>query len=261
MLDEILQYKKEEVRARKSASKLKELKDRIRDLDSPRGFQRALTGPAPIHLIAEVKKASPSKGVIRKDFKPVDIAKVYQEHGACALSVLTDEHFFQGHLDLVGQVRQGVGLPVLQKDFLLDSYQVYEARAVQADAILLIAAILDKKQLADYSFLARDLGMDALCEVHTEKELEQVVDVAEVIGINNRDLRSFKTDLETTFRVIQEIPDDKIVVSESGINSHKDVLRLMDVGVDAILVGESLIREPDIGRKVDELLGRLENRG
>ena len=256
MLDEILQYKKEEVRARTSAAKLKELKDKIRDLDRPRGFQRALASSDAIHLIAEVKKASPSKGIIRRDFKPVDIAKVYHEHGASALSVLTDEHFFQGHLNDVAQVRDAVGLPILQKDFVLDLYQIYEARAAQADAILLIAAILDKRQLTDYYALAKDLGMDVLCEIHTEKELEQVVEVVEIIGINNRDLRSFKTNLETTFQVIKEVPDDKIVVSESGINFRQDVLRLREARVDAILVGEALMREPDIGRKVDELLGK-----
>jgi indole-3-glycerol phosphate synthase len=261
MLDEILRYKKEEVRARKSATKLKELKDKILDLDRPRGFQRALTSPDTIHLIAEVKKASPSKGTIRRDFKPVDVAMIYHEHGASALSVLTDEHFFQGHLKYVAQVRDRVNLPILQKDFVLDLYQIYEARVAQADAILLISAILDKRQLIDYYALAKDLGMDVLCEIHTEKELEHAVEVGEIIGINNRDLRSFKTDLETTFRVINEIPDDKIVVSESGINSRKDVLRLVDAGVDAVLVGESLMREPDIGRKMDELLGRSENGG
>jgi indole-3-glycerol phosphate synthase len=261
ILDEILQYKKEEVRAKKSASRLTELKSRIQDLLPPRGFQKALTSSASIHLIAEVKKASPSKGIIRKDFKPVDIAKAYDEHGAAALSVLTDEHFFQGHLDFIGQVKKGVRLPVLQKDFLLDSCQVYEARAAQADAVLLITAILDRRQLADYYALAKDLGMDVLCEIHTEKELEQVVEVAEVIGINNRDLTNFKTDLETTFRLMKEIPDDKTVVSESGIHSRREVLRLMEAGVDAILVGESLMREADIGAKVDELLGKAKNEG
>ena len=260
MLEEILRYKKEEIRARKNPARLKELKARIRDLASPRGFMNALMKPAPIHLIAEIKKASPSKGVIRKDFDPVDIARVYQEHGATALSVLTDEHFFQGHLDLLGRVRQKVASPVLQKDFLLDAYQVYEARVAQADAILLIATILDRQQLADYHALAKELGMDVVCEVHTEKELEQVVEIAEIIGINNRDLKSFKTDLETTFRVIQEVPDDKVVVSESGISSRQEVLRLMEASVDAILVGESLMRVQDVGAKVDELLGEDVNR-
>jgi indole-3-glycerol phosphate synthase len=260
MLDEILRYKKDEIRARKSSPRLKELKAKIRDLPTPRGFQKALAHPpqaaVSIHLIAEVKKASPSRGIIRGDFRPADIAKVYDQHGATGISVLTDEHFFQGHLDFIAQVKEGVRLPVLQKDFLLDPHQVYEARVAQADAVLLIAAILDRQQLADYYAMAKDLGMDVLCEIHTEKELEQVVDVAEVIGVNNRDLTTFKTDLETTFRVVQEIPDDKTVVSESGIHSRQEVLRLVEAGVDAILVGESLMREPDIGAKVDELLGK-----
>jgi indole-3-glycerol phosphate synthase len=262
MLSEILHYKKEEIRARKSSPRLKELKAKILDLPAPRGFQKALAqspdADASIHLIAEIKKASPSKGILRRDFKPMDIAKIYNEHGATAISVLTDGHFFQGHLDFIEQVKKGVKLPVLQKDFLLDSYQLYEARAAQADAVLLIAAILDRQQLVDYYALAEDLGMDVLCEIHTEKELEQLVEVAQVIGINNRDLTDFEIDLETTFRVIQEIPDDKTVVSESGIHSRQEVLRLMEAGVDAILVGESLMRESDIGTKVDELLGKSE---
>lgn len=260
MLNEILRYKREEVRARKSARHLTELKARVRDLPPPRGFQKALMATpkanASIHLIAEIKKASPSRGIIRKDFDPVSIAEIYDKHGATALSVLTDEHFFEGHLSFIGKVRERVSLPVLQKDFLLEDYQIYEARAAQADAVLLIAAVLDRRQFADFHALAKDLGMDVLSEVHTEKEFEQVVDVAEVVGINNRDLHSFKTDLETTFRVIKEIPEDRIVVSESGINSREEVLRLIEAGVDAILVGDSLMREPDIGKKVDELLGK-----
>lgn len=260
MLDEILRYKKEEIASRKSGLRLRELKARIRDLPGPRSFQKALIKNAPIHLVAEVKKASPSQGVIRKNFDPVSIAELYEEHGAAALAVLTDEHFFQGDLSFLGTVRQRVGLPVLQKDFLLDPYQVYEARAAQADAILLIAAILDRRRFADYHALAEDLGMDVVSEVHTEKELEQVMEVAKVIGINNRDLKTFKTDLETTFRVIKEVPDDKVVVSESGITSRQEVLRLMEAGVDAILVGESLMKAQDIGAKMDELLGNIEAR-
>ena len=264
-LDEILRYKREEIRARKTARHLTELKAKVRDVAPPRGFQEALTVPpestASIHLIAEIKKASPSRGVIREDFDPGLIAEIYDRHGASALSILTDEHFFQGHLSLIGKIRGRVSLPILQKDFLLEDYQIYEARAFQADAILLIAGILDRRQFADMYALAKDLGMDVLSEIHTEREFEQVGDVAEVIGINNRDLRSFQTNLETTFRIIKEIPDDRVVVSESGINSRKEVLRLIEAGVDAILVGESLMREPEIGRKVDELLGKTEHGG
>ena len=255
MLDEILYYKKEEVRDRKSLSPLKELKARLREQASPRGFQDALTRPSPVHLIAEVKKASPSKGIIRADFDPIAIARIYQEGGACTLSVLTDERFFQGHLSLLGRIKEAVRLPVLQKDFILSDYQIYEARVFDADAVLLIAAVLDRLQMADYYALAKDLGMDVLCEVHTEKELERVVDLAEVIGINNRDLTTFQTNLETTFRIAAEVPDGKIVVSESGIHSRREVLRLQEAGVDAMLVGESLLRAADIGAKLRELLG------
>lgn len=254
MLDEILRHKKEEVAGRGRAVSLKDLKARMRDCAAPRGFQEALLRPAPVHLIAEVKKASPSRGVIRRDFNPVDIARTYQEGGASALSVLTDERFFQGGLDLLGEIKQAVRLPVLQKDFILDDYQIYEARAFDADAVLLIAAVLDRPQLRDFHALARDLGMDVLCEVHTEKELERVVEWAEIIGINNRDLKTFVTDLETTFRVAKEVPEEKVLVSESGIQTRREVLLLQEAGVDAILVGESLMREGDIRAKLRELL-------
>jgi indole-3-glycerol phosphate synthase len=258
MLNEILRFKREEIRARKSGRRLEEFKTRIKDLDAPRGFQRVLLKPSTIHLIAEIKKASPSKGVLRPDLDPLDVAKMYEDHRASAISVLTDEHFFQGHLGLLEKVRNRVKIPVLQKDFLLDSFQIYEARVAHADAVLLISSLLERGQFSDYYALAKDLGLDVLCEVHDEKDLERVVETAEVIGINNRDLESFETDLETTFRVIKEIPDDKVVVSESGIASRGDVIRLSEVGVDAILVGESLMRAQDIETKIDELLGKVE---
>ncbi len=256
MLDEILSYKKEEVAARKGAGRLAELKSRIRELSAPRGFQKALGAGGDIHLIAEVKKASPSKGVIRADFDPIAIAKAYEANGATALSVLTDGRFFQGRLDDLTGVRARVRLPVLQKDFILDAFQIYEARAAEADAILLIAAHLDRSQLGDFHAQAEDLGMDVLCEVHSERELEKVVDVARIVGINNRDLRTFETDLETTFRVLKEVPAGRIVVSESGIQTREHVMRLIEAKVNAMLVGEVLMASPDIPEKMGELLGR-----
>ena len=254
MLDEILLHKREEVAARKSAVRLREIRDRIRERQPPRKFEEAIGKSGTLRLIAEIKKASPSKGIIREAFDPVEIARIYQENGASALSVLTDTRYFQGHLELMSPVREAVDLPVLQKDFVLEEYQVYEARAFEADAILLITAVLEPRQMADLHALALDLGMAALCEVHTEKELESVLDFARIIGINNRDLTTFQTDLETTFRVLREVPEGPMTVSESGIETRDQIFRLQEAGVDAILVGESLMRSEDIGKKMRELM-------
>ncbi len=208
-------------------------------------------------LIAEVKKASPSRGVIRADFDPVKIALIYERHGADCLSVLTDEPYFQGSLEYLRQVRQAVNIPVLRKDFILDTYQLYEARASGADAVLLIAECLDDCNLRKLHNEAIDLGMTPLVELYEPGNLARVLDAgATLIGINNRDLRTFQTDLEHTVRLCEQVPRDRVLVSESGITTHADVLRLAAAGVDAVLVGESLMREPDIGAAVDRLLGR-----
>lgn len=261
-LDDILKVKRESVQRRKGRSALQELRSRIADAEPTRRFQKALRERqegAP-RLIAEIKKASPSKGIIREKFQPVEIARIYEGEGAAAVSVLTEEHFFLGKPSYLKEVRSAIALPLLKKDFILDEFQVYEARAWGADALLLIAALLERQQAIDYFHLARELSLDILVEVHDEKELEQVVDWAPVIGINNRDLRTFKTDLETTFRLLREIPSilrkDRVVISESGIHSRKEVERLYDAGVEAMLIGETFMVAEKMADKMKELLGR-----
>lgn len=256
-LDEILRYKKEEVRANKSVRALSELKAKIKDLPPALPFAPAISRTDTVSLIAEVKKASPSKGIIREDFDPVKIARIYEESYASAISVLTDKAFFQGDIEYLTRVREAVNIPVLRKDFVIDEFQIYETRVYGADALLLIAAILDKTQLAEYQHLASELGLESLMEVHTEKEIEKALDSdAKIIGINNRDLSTFDTDINTTRRLIKLIPDNRIVVSESGISTRDDILALKDQGVDAVLIGETLMKSDDIGKKIRELLGR-----
>lgn len=260
-LSDILRQKRAEVAGRKSAARLSALKAKIADLEPARGFEAALArrGDAPLRLIAEVKKASPSKGLIRADFDPVAIAKTYAAAGAHAVSVLTDRAFFQGDLAFLAAVRAAVPLPILEKDFVVDEFQIYEARALGADAVLLIAAALDDSQVREYAHLAREAGLSALTEVHSEAELERVVESATLIGINNRDLATFETDLAVTERVLREVPDDRTVVSESGILCRDDVRRLADLGVDAVLIGETFMRAPAIEDKVRELMGAAEH--
>jgi indole-3-glycerol phosphate synthase len=260
ILDEIIAHKHQEVAAAKNRISERELRARLADIeDQPRGFVQALhaaEGANRAPLIAEVKKGSPSKGVIRSDFDPVAIAEIYEANGAACLSVLTDERFFLGHLEYLAQIRRHVRLPLLRKDFVCDPYQLYEARSAGADAVLLIAAMLDLAQLRDFTALARDLGLDVLLEVHDEAELETALQVnCELVGINNRDLRTFVTDLATTERLAKLVPGNRLIVAESGIHSRLDVLRLQRAGARAFLVGESLMRQADIGGKLRELLG------
>ncbi len=260
ILDQIVNHKREEVAAAKAAVPLAELRARLGELeDQPRGFARALRASHEsgwTTVIAEVKKGSPSRGVIREDFDPVDIAETYAEAGAVCLSVLTDERFFLGHLRYLTLIREQVRLPLLRKDFICDPYQLWQARAAGADAVLLIAAMLDLPQLRDFAALARELGLDVLLEVHDRAELETALQTeVELIGINNRDLRSFHTDLGTTERLLPQIPPERFVVTESGIHTRQDVLRLQKAGTKAFLIGESLMREADIGGKLRELLG------
>jgi len=233
-----------------------DLKTAIRDAPAVRGFRKALEHGPGLQLIAELKQASPSQGVLRQEFRPAEIAAVYQEGGATCLSILTEERFFQGHLSFVADAKQRVSLPVLQKDFLIDEYQLYEARATEADAVLLIVKLLGRVQLRDYAELADGLGLDCLVEVHTEKELERVLDLKDVvIGINNRDLESFETDLETTTRLMREVPRGCVVVSESGLQTREDVRRVEAAGVTAVLIGERFMRSGDIGKAVKEVMG------
>ena len=256
ILDEIIANKKYELSETKRRVPFSEIKAKAFGAEHVRGFGKALSQSGNIRLIAEVKKASPSKGVIRENFDPIAIARVYEESGAACISVLTEEKFFQGKLEYLDLIRKAVGLPLLRKDFIIDEYQIYEAQAAGADAILLIAACLEKEQIKDYLGIAGQLGLDVLVESHTYRELDRsLLAGATLVGINNRDLTTFVVSLRTTLDLLKDIPDDRTVVSESGIKTRDDVIALEKAGVDAILVGESLMREKDIGKKVKELLG------
>lgn len=260
ILDDIVATKRQEIAAAKARRSETDLRAEIAAAGPPRDFLCALRGPGrgPVRLIAEVKKASPSKGVIRAEFRPVEIAQTYQTHGASCLSVLTDESYFQGSLDYLRQIRAAVDLPVLRKDFILDHYQILEARAAGADAVLLIAECLDDESLSTLYDAIVQLGMTPLVELYEPANLSRVLAIgAQLIGINNRDLRTFHTDLDHTLRLRRQIPADRVVVGESGIRTFADVQRLAAAGVDAMLVGETLMRHPDIGPAVDELLGKL----
>lgn len=259
ILAAIIEHKKEEVAALRRDESMDSVKGRASDAeDIPRGFTAALRSAHEsgwTAIIAEVKKGSPSKGIIRADFDPIDIAMTYEAHGASCLSVLTDEKFFFGNLRFLGLIRERVGLPLLRKDFIIDPYQIYEARAAGADAVLLIAAVLDPGQITDLAGVARELSLDVLLEVHDEADLTKALaSDCNLIGINNRNLRTFVTDLATTERLITGIPADRFVVSESGIYSRGDIDRLLSAGAGGFLIGESLMREEDMGAKLDELL-------
>lgn len=256
ILDKITVTKREEIAQAKSLRPLAEVEKAAAAAPKPRDFFGALSGGPPIRLIAEVKKASPSKGVIRADFDPVAIARTYAAHGASCLSVLTDEQYFQGHLDYLRAVKAAVELPILRKDFILDPYQVYEARAAGADAVLLIAECLDDCGLRSLHRLILDLGMTPLVELYEPTNLPRVLEAGpSLIGVNNRNLHTFEVDLEHSIRLHEQVPRECVFVSESGIRSRADVERLQSAGVDAILVGESLMRQPNIGAAVDALLG------
>jgi indole-3-glycerol phosphate synthase len=260
VLKKIVDYKTEELARTMSAAPLPEMLARIADLeDQPRGFEAAIVnacGSGWTPIITEVKKGSPSKGVIRADFDPLEIGLIYQDNGATCLSVLTDEHFFLGHLNYLALIREQVSLPLLRKDFIFDPYQIYQARAAGADAILLIAAMLELSQLREFTAIARELSLDVLLEVHDERELETALQTdCNLIGINNRDLRSFVVDIATSERLAALVPAGRIIVAESGITRRDEIVRLTGAGVHAFLIGESLMREEDIGAKLQELLG------
>jgi len=256
MLDEIVRHKREEVAAARRRVPPDALA-RPRDLPPARDFRAALAaGPGEIRIIAELKKASPSRGVIRADFDPVALAEGYARNGAAALSVLTDEKYFQGSLDYLEAIRARVDLPLLRKDFIVDPYQVRESRARGADAILLIVAALGGAELADLHALAREAGLHCLVEVHSGDELDAAAAVgAEIIGINNRDLRTFEVSLDTTRRLAPKLPREAIGVCESGIRSRADMLDLARLGVRCFLIGEQLMAAPDPGGRLAELLG------
>ncbi len=256
ILEKIVAAKRQEVARAKANCPEPELRRRLTDAPPLRDFLATLSTPGPIRLIAEVKKASPSKGVIRADFHPAQIAQTYQQHGAACLSVLTDGPYFQGSLEDLCQVRAAVDLPVLRKDFVIDPYQVVEARAAGADAVLLIAECLDDDALGLLYASILSLGMTPLVELYDEENLPRVLDLgARLVGINNRNLRTFEVDLDHTLRMKERIPADRLVVGESGIRTRADVERLEAAGVHAILVGETFMASRDIGAAVDRLLG------
>jgi indole-3-glycerol phosphate synthase len=257
ILRKILARKAEEVAARRAKCSLASLEGRIQDQGVPRGFSQALqariASGAPA-VIAEIKKASPSQGVIREDFHPAQIAVSYQEGGATCLSVLTDEDFFQGSDAYLQQARSACELPVLRKDFTVDPYQVVEARAIGADAVLLIVAALADAQLQELTQTAAELGLHILVEVHDRAELERALELStQMIGINNRDLHSFETRLATTLDLLAHIPTDRVVITESGIHTRADVAMMRTAGVHAFLVGEAFMRAAEPGAKLQEL--------
>jgi indole-3-glycerol phosphate synthase len=280
-LKEIIAKKKERIGSAKQSLTQEELKTRLAGLPATRPFIDAIIKPKNISLIAEIKKQSPSGGIICEDFNPVEIAKIYQQAGAQAISVLTEEDFFGGALSYINEVKQAVSLPVLRKDFILEPYQVYESRIFGADAILLIADVLTKEELNDMIALADSLSMDCLVEVHTLKELRKVLNMKVVpladlqqtsapkqgskvkakneidflIGINNRDLHTLEVDFRTTELLYPLVPKDRLVVVESGIKSYQDILFLKILGVNAVLVGEAILKAEDKRSKIQDLMG------
>ncbi|WP_404419959.1 indole-3-glycerol phosphate synthase TrpC [Marinospirillum sp.] len=257
ILKKIVARKHEEVAERQQQVSLQDLQKKADKADLPRGFTDALFSKRAQGLsavIAEIKKASPSKGVLRNDFIPAEIAQRYETAGAACLSVLTDRDFFQGHEDYLQEARAACHLPVIRKDFIVDPYQVYEARAIHADCILLIAACLSDEQMSDLNLLAHELGMDVLIEVHNREELNRALKLSNrIIGINNRDLHSFEVSLNHTWDLLPDIPEDRLVVTESGILTRKDVAAMQEHQVNAFLVGEAFMRAEDPGQALEQL--------
>jgi indole-3-glycerol phosphate synthase len=261
ILERIVAVKREEVTAaakRKSLSAVRaDAESRVLTRDFLGAMRAKVTAGLPA-VIAEIKKASPSKGVLRSDFIPADIAQTYAEHGAACLSVLTDQQFFQGSVDYLKQARASCHLPVLRKDFVVDAYQVYESRACGADCILLIAACLDDTQMADFEAIARGLDMAVLVEVHDRAELQRALKLkTPLLGINNRNLKTFEVSLDTTLGMLNEVPAERLLVCESGIHTREDVLRMTAAGVHAFLVGEAFMRAPDPGVALADLFGAV----
>lgn len=257
ILEKIVRHKLVEIDQNKRGKPIQELQASVKDLAPALDFVGALKlgHPHRVSLIAEVKKASPSKGIIREDFDPVAIAVAYSDNGASCISVLTDEEFFQGSLQYLKQIRRKVDLPLLRKDFILDEYQIWEARAAGADAVLLIAECLEPKQMKRLHQLITELGMTALVELYDSRNIDAVLDCdPELIGVNNRNLNTFEIDLNHSVRVKQDLPSSITMVSESGIFTHQDILLMQQNEIDAVLVGESLMRSNDIGLAVRELM-------
>jgi len=259
VLNEICDRKREHVKQSKTALSLSNLEDQIKEQPVPRGFIQRLNTVAEngIALITEVKKASPSKGIIREDFDPATIAQIYENGGAACISVLTDEPYFQGHDDHFKAVREAVNLPLIRKDFMIDPYQIHESRAMGADCILLIMAALDDSLVADLYTLATDLGMDVLVEIHDETEMQRALKLGPaMIGVNNRNLKTLEVDVQTSFYLREQMPANITKIAESGLADHHTISKLQNAGYAGFLVGESLMREDDIGNALDILLGK-----
>jgi len=257
-LETILTYKKEEIQSRKKLIPLSVIKQEAQHRPPPRDFFSALYKKCDnsSRIIAEIKKASPSRGIIQKDFDSQRIGKIYQKAGAVAISVLTEKKFFQGDISYLSLVRKNTDIPLLCKDFIIDPYQLYEAALHGADAFLLIAALLSQGQIKEFLSLGKELGMESLIEVHSEEEVQKTLFTpAKIIGINNRDLKTFKTDITTTLSLIKFIPAGKAVVSESGIHTRSQIEIMEKAGVHAFLIGEALMKEKDPGKKLRELRG------
>ena len=255
ILSKIIQEKRKEVEETKKRLLPKDLIEKVSKLYIKSAFKRNISRGHHINLIAELKKASPQKGIIRGNFNHVKIALTYQAQGASALSVLTDERFFDGRLEYLKDIKERVTVPILRKDFIIDEYQIYESALWGADAILLIADILTPEEMKRFLRLTKKLGMDALCEVHNEEDIQKSIEVgASIIGINNRDLHSFKVDLETTQRLIRFIPESKVRISESGIKTYEDVMFMKSLGVNAVLIGEAFMEADDIAAKMREIM-------
>ncbi|MBD3378900.1 MAG: indole-3-glycerol phosphate synthase TrpC [Candidatus Omnitrophica bacterium] len=254
-LTRIIEHKKKEIEKQKAAVPLSDIKKKAEEKCIRSTFKKNIGRKGHINLIAEIKKSSPSRGVIREDFDPLQIGLAYQASGASAISVLTDERFFDGRPEYLKMIKERVTIPVLRKDFILDEYQVYQSAAWGADAVLLIAHILTAGEISRLYELSKELGMDVLLEVHNEEELDKALRCnASIIGINNRDLSSFTVDLATTQRLIHMIPENKIIVSESGISTYEQIMFLKSLGVNAVLAGEVFMREDNVGSKVRELI-------
>lgn len=257
ILDEIVKYKRKKIREEKDEISLHGLFSQINSSKQERDFKVALKKEKALSIIAEIKRASPSKGIIKEEFRPVEIAKEYTKAGVEVISVLTEDKFFKGENKYLMQVKEVTTFPVLRKDFIIDDYQIYQSKVLGADAILLIVAILSKKQLSDFYSIASKLGIQCLVEVHDKVELHTALEIdVEIIGINNRNLKTFETSLQTTEELIKLIPQNKIVVSESGIRSRNHMEYLEKLGVHGVLIGESLMRAADIEEKIKQLRGK-----
>lgn len=255
ILSDIIEEKRRVIEEAKRLKPQEELIKEIGDIPVRSAFKKNISRPHHVNLIAEIKKASPSKGIIRADFNPARIASTYQANGASAISVLTDERFFEGKLEYIKTVKEHVSLPVLRKDFIIDEYQIYESAAAGADAILLIAELLSASELTGFYSCATSLGLDVLVEAHSEEDIEKALAAnADIIGINNRDLHTFKVDLGVTQKLLRMIPASKVRVSESGIKTYEDVMFLKSMGINAVLIGEAFMEAEDIAAKMREIM-------